>query len=290
MSVDTTTYESEWQAWHAARIADLTAPHGWIAMVSQDWFLPGQPLVVDGVPGTWHQDGDTITYVPGADGTIEIDDVPVTVPTVIPHGHKYSLVRALHDGRKIETIKRTAERDGRTIYGIRVRDPREAERRRLTELETFPLDPAWVVPARFTRRPDRSEQVPTVEIGVREERKVIGTVRFELQGRTYELEVSGRPDDRTGEIKGSIHFTDATSGVETYGNGRLVPVPDIDGDTDTVVDFNRAHSFPCAFTSYVTCPIAPPQNRLGVAVTAGEKTPPSPGERVQTYREVPAAS
>jgi uncharacterized protein len=37
-----------------------------------------------------------------------------------------------------------------------------------------------------------------------------------------------------------------------------------------VLDFNEAINPPCAFTAYATCPIAPPQNRLTIAIPAGE--------------------
>lgn len=282
MAAVTPQYEAQWKQWQDARIGALTAPHGWIAMVSQDWLEEGEPLSVDGIPGSFLLEGDVITYLPGVDDAIELDGVRVVEPTVIPHGYKYSLVAALYDGKKVETIKRT-DYDGGNIYGIRVRDPKQAEQRRFDSLPAFPLDDRWVIPARFTRTEVESLQVATIENGVKEERTVIGTVRFEFEGREYTLEVSGRPDDDTGIIKGSAHFTDATSGKETYGNGRLVPIPDIESDSDTVLDFNRAHSFPCAFTNFVTCPLAPPQNRLGFAVTAGEKTPPIHVERTQTF-------
>ncbi|MEA4944834.1 MAG: DUF1684 domain-containing protein [Propionicimonas sp.] len=278
----TPEYEAEWKKWHADRISALTAPHGWIAMASQDWFTDGEPLQVEGIPGAFQLDGDVITYLPGADDTIEIDGVPVTEPTVIPHGFKYSLVKALYQGKKVETIKRT-DYDGSDIYGVRVRDPKEAERRSFDDLPTFPLDTRWVVPGRFSRSADEHLQVETIEKGVKEERHVIGTVTFALDGREYTLEVNGRPNDDTGVLEGSVHFTDQTSGNETYGNGRLVPIPDIEADADTIVDFNKAHSFPCAFTNYVTCPLAPARNRLDVAIAAGEKKPATRIERIQTF-------
>jgi hypothetical protein len=41
-------------------------------------------------------------------------------------------------------------------------------------------------------------------------------------------------------------------------------------DGRTVVDFNRAYNPPCAFNAYSTCPLPPPENRLDLAITAGE--------------------
>jgi uncharacterized protein len=37
-----------------------------------------------------------------------------------------------------------------------------------------------------------------------------------------------------------------------------------------ILAFNQAQNPPCAFTAYATCPIAPAQNRLTIAIPAGE--------------------
>ena len=39
-----------------------------------------------------------------------------------------------------------------------------------------------------------------------------------------------------------------------------------------MLDFNRATNLPCAYTDLATCPL-PPENRLPVAIEAGEKIP-----------------
>jgi uncharacterized protein (DUF1684 family) len=39
-----------------------------------------------------------------------------------------------------------------------------------------------------------------------------------------------------------------------------------------MLDLNRAINPPCAFTAFALCPVPPPENRLDVAVLAGEKT------------------
>jgi uncharacterized protein (DUF1684 family) len=38
-----------------------------------------------------------------------------------------------------------------------------------------------------------------------------------------------------------------------------------------VIDFNFAQNPPCAYNPYTTCPLPPQQNRLAIAVEAGEK-------------------
>jgi uncharacterized protein (DUF1684 family) len=42
-------------------------------------------------------------------------------------------------------------------------------------------------------------------------------------------------------------------------------------DRSVVVDFNLAYNPPCVFTPYATCPLPPPQNRLPLAIEAGER-------------------
>ena len=66
-------------------------------------------------------------------------------------------------------------------------------------------------------------------------------------------------------------------GHESYAAGRYLytPAPAADGTVE--VDFNRAYNPPCVFTDYATCPLPPPENRLDLAVTAGEKKYVRPG-------------
>ncbi|MEO5624174.1 MAG: DUF1684 domain-containing protein, partial [Dokdonella sp.] len=66
-----------------------------------------------------------------------------------------------------------------------------------------------------------------------------------------------------------VIFRDASVGRETYGTRYAYAEPT--GDGRYVIDFNKAYNPPCAFTPYATCPLAPPENRLDLAVTAGEK-------------------
>ena len=77
-----------------------------------------------------------------------------------------------------------------------------------------------------------------------------------------------------------IPFRDATNGHETYEAGRYLidtaKSADLGGDptSDTlVVDFNFAFQPSCAFDPRWACPLAPPENRLDLAVRAGERLP-----------------
>ena len=75
-----------------------------------------------------------------------------------------------------------------------------------------------------------------------------------------------------------IPFRDATNGRETYGAGRYLvdaaKSADLGGDPaggTLIVDFNFAYQPSCAFDPRWACPLAPPENRLDLAIRAGER-------------------
>jgi uncharacterized protein (DUF1684 family) len=75
-----------------------------------------------------------------------------------------------------------------------------------------------------------------------------------------------------------IPFRDATNGAETYGAGRYLvdgaKSADLGTDPATdalILDFNFAIQPSCAFDPRWACPLAPPENRLDLAVRAGER-------------------
>ena len=72
-----------------------------------------------------------------------------------------------------------------------------------------------------------------------------------------------------------VPFSDATAGDTTYGGGRylLDTAKGADlggGDGRLVVDFNYAYHPSCFYDPRWVCPLAPPGNRLGGRVDAGE--------------------
>lgn len=75
-----------------------------------------------------------------------------------------------------------------------------------------------------------------------------------------------------------LPFRDATNGRQTYGAGRYLldgaKGADLGGDPEhgaLVLDFNFAYQPSCAFDPRWACPLAPPENRLDVAIRAGER-------------------
>jgi len=79
-----------------------------------------------------------------------------------------------------------------------------------------------------------------------------------------------------------IPFRDATNGTETYAAGRYlvdgakgadlgVTPGENPGDWALILDFNFATQPSCAFDPRWACPLAPPENRLDLAIRAGER-------------------
>jgi uncharacterized protein (DUF1684 family) len=92
-----------------------------------------------------------------------------------------------------------------------------------------------------------------------------GTVVFEINGKEYRLV------DLGGDANGlSFVFNDLTRKTDTYPGGRFLDTGPVVNGT-VVLDFNRAYNPPCSVTPYATCPLAPPEDRLDVAIPAGEK-------------------
>jgi uncharacterized protein len=75
-----------------------------------------------------------------------------------------------------------------------------------------------------------------------------------------------------------LPFADETRGKETYGAGRYlldtVKGSDLGSeDGRLVLDFNFAYNPSCSYDDSWACPLAPPANRLPVAIRGGERLP-----------------
>lgn len=74
-----------------------------------------------------------------------------------------------------------------------------------------------------------------------------------------------------------IPFRDTTAGDTTYGAGRYlldtVKGADLGTDPDgrLILDFNYAYNPSCSYDPRWSCPLAPPESRIPIAVEAGER-------------------
>jgi len=107
--------------------------------------------------------------------------------------------------------------------------------------------------------------------------RVYGIIHFSINDTAVTLNIYQSQDlMTTKEYKDHlfIPFTDATSGEETYESGRYIDleIKDIINE-NVLIDFNKAYNPYCAYVSgKYNCPIPPAENRLTVAIRAGERS------------------
>ena len=95
---------------------------------------------------------------------------------------------------------------------------------------------------------------------------------YERFGR-FSFEVDGEPASLTVYVNqnGSfLPFVDSLAGEDTYPAGRYLELERLP-DGQFQVDFNLAYNPYCAYNLHWSCPITPVENRLTVAIQAGEK-------------------
>jgi uncharacterized protein (DUF1684 family) len=172
------------------------------------------------------------------------------------------------------------DRGGR--LGVRLKDMKNPARAAFKGLGYFPIDSRFRVVATFVPHDKPvSINVPNV-LGMVERMPSPGYASFVLDGARV-LDGAGKYGKtqplrldavlEPGETQLFFVFSDRTAGKTTYGAGRfLYADPPAKGTTNGKVSlaFNKAYSPPCAFTPHATCPLPPANNRLPVAIEAGE--------------------
>ncbi len=262
------------QQWQHKRLANLTAPGGWLSLVGLEWLKEGANRV-----GSASDNDIVLTVGPAHLGVITLaNDGAMHMVLDKSSGAtvdgqavaEAALVDDMHAGEGGPTTVAfgsanffVIDRDGRKA--LRVKDSNAETRTHFAGLDYFPIDPSWRIEADWVPfDPPHELEIGSV-LGTINKEKVPGKAVFHRDGHTYELmPIQEEPD--------SLFFViaDRTSGRETYGAARFL-YADLPKDGKVVLDFNRAYNPPCAFTPFATCPLAPPENRLDVAITAGEK-------------------
>lgn len=256
-----------------AREDGLRQPLGWLSLVGLHWIEPGRHAlgaapdnaIVLGI-GPDHLGevtlADGVVTLTPADGAQFLVDGKAAAGAVVlkPDLGGAPTQVSFDAGRSGFNL---IERGGRVA--LRVCDSQAPARQRFSGLTYFPVDAGWRIEARFEPHPDGSTLEIANVIGQLSPEPNPGAVVFERDGRSYRIEAIGNDD-------GSLFliFADRTSGRETYGAGRFLDV-EAPREGRVTVDFNLAYNPPCAFNAYSTCPLPPPENRLNLAVTAGEK-------------------
>jgi uncharacterized protein (DUF1684 family) len=150
--------------------------------------------------------------------------------------------------------------------GIRLKDLESDAVRQYRGPQFFPLDLSYRVTATWLPSDGKQKvDVPNV-LGDVTPTTIAGTAVFQIKGQ--ELRLTDLGGDAAEEL--FFVFNDPTSKSDTYPGGRFLKAGPVANGT-VVLDFNRAYNPPCSVTPYATCPLAPKENRLAVAIPAGEQ-------------------
>jgi len=140
-------------------------------------------------------------------------------------------------------------------------------------LPYYPIDTAMRVPAVLTEQPLETPVIIELPTSAREMRRMrkVGTLGFTLGDASLRLTAFTDENDRS-MARLFVPFGDLTSGTETYGGGRYL---ELDRTPTGLydLDFNRAYHPYCVYNISYVCPVPPRENRLAVAIRAGERLP-----------------
>jgi uncharacterized protein (DUF1684 family) len=148
-----------------------------------------------------------------------------------------------------------------------------ADRASFPGIVYFPIDARYRVPASLHELSLNPPVVIEVPNSAHElERKIkVGSLSFTLNGAAYTL--SAFAENANDVQRLWVPFRDRTSGVTTYGGGRFL---DLDRTATGLydLDFNAAYHPNCVYDSSWICPYPPEENRLPIAIEAGERLRP----------------
>ncbi len=279
-SAAATAFAQTEQAWRDKRRNDLLKPDGWTSLIGLHWLDPGAHYIGSDagngirlamgpaqlgmveIPDK-HSAGKQVRFVPDKSTALTLDGQPLAAPIVLrtDADKAGASVIGFDDDKGHATV---IERNDR--YALRVKHADAPSRTQFAGLDYWLADPAWKISGKFIAHPTAKTIEVANIIGGVDAMANPGVVEFQHGGKTYRIEAL---DEGEGVL--FLVFADRTSGHGSYGAGRFLDAPLPDAQGKVVLDFNQARNPPCAFTAFATCPLPPPENRLDLAIVAGEK-------------------
>ncbi|MBW3550340.1 MAG: DUF1684 domain-containing protein [Proteobacteria bacterium] len=273
-------FQADQQHWREQRAAELTRPDGWTSLVGLHWIGPGAHHLGSDTDngirlavgpehlGMIELNAGATRFVPERGVAVTLDGARLTGPVELRADDAAGgpSVLGFDDGRGLATvIKRGA------CHALRVKHADAPRRVGFGGLDYWPARREWRVAGQFVEHPPGKTLPIANIIGTIEQVANPGVVEFEHDGTLHRIEALDHGEDTL-----FLVFADRTSGHGSYGAGRYLDAPRPDAQGRITLDFNRAYNPPCAFTAFATCPLPPPENRLDLAIEAGEKTYASP--------------
>jgi uncharacterized protein (DUF1684 family) len=266
-------YQNSILKWRQEVDNNLRRENGWLALAGLFWLRQGTNVIGSDpesdirLPkrapvrlGTFEFDGNNVTLNLEANLPVEVNGVSTTSALLDADQEDVPSFITFSDMRMV-VVRRSKG------VGIRVWDNARVERGTFPSREWYPVREELRIPATYIRyETPKIVKMPDI-LGAILDEPMQGYVSFELDGRKHELIVEELPDRRL-----FIQFMDLTNTERTYPSGRY-HYTDAHEDGKVFIDFNKAYSPPCAFTEFATCTFPPQENRLDVAIEAGEIFP-----------------
>lgn len=265
-------YLARMEKFRAAREADLKAEGGWLSVAGLFWLKEGTnrlgsakgsevELPAGAAPaalGVLNLRGSVATFEPSRGAAVTLDGQPLRARVTLRPDGKGQQPSEIGTGRLKLTLIKRGER-----LGLRLWDGESELRRKFAGTRWYPVDPAWRLEARFEPAAGGSTFSAETLAGTKETYESAGFAVFSKGGKQYRLEAA-----RSGGRLWFL-FRDGTSGKTTYKGARQMYTP-VPTDGRLTLDFNEAINLPCAYNPWTICPLPPPQNRLTLAIEAGE--------------------
>ncbi|MEK6408241.1 MAG: DUF1684 domain-containing protein [Acidobacteriota bacterium] len=271
---DEPSYLKQIERWRSERLEEINGNNGWTSLVGLFWLNEGQNKLGSDPSNDIVLPRERAPKFAGSllldKGVVRLEATPdagitngdKTVRTLVLQSDADGLATVLKLGSLTLFVIKRGEK-----LGLRVKDKQSPARSSFAGLDYFPINSKWRLEARLEPY-DPPKIVPIANVlGMVDNMTSPGALVFQVNGKTYRLD----PVLEKGSKQLFIIFADKTAGKETYGAGRYLYADPPGEDGKVVVDFNKAHNPPCAFTQFATCPLPPRQNRLPFRIDAGEK-------------------
>ena len=264
------------EAWQENRNEEMRdTSESWLNLVGLFWLEQGE--------STFGADSSNTLQFPSTApefaGTFILEDTLLKVD--VEEG-----IRVLHEGKSIQELILRNDMNKPTTYlqmgsinihaikrpegiAIRVKDSQNPALVSFDDIPNFDIDPNWKVEAKLNWFEEPQDiQIPTV-LGSERTQKCPAKIVFTIDNKEYQLSPY---KSFYGDPVWTIIFGDLTNGESSYGGGRFLSIDAPDPRAPIIyLDFNKAYNPPCAFSTFATCPLPPPENRLALAIPAGER-------------------
>ena len=251
----------------AARDAWARSVRGPLALVNAQRVDRPQPVWP--VAGQWAPVVGSLTVTAAAADGVVVDGVPVD-GTVLVAG----------DAAVVPSTVAFADGLAGTVHGstLRVWDPASDAVSRFARIARFaPRAGGWVTTGRYEPR-SGPEAPGHLADAAGDPLPIAGSIETTVDGATVRL-TAVRSAPFHGRPRLQLIVQDTTSGLpeddpgSSYSMGRFLYLDEPDGPADVTLDWERLVLPPCAFSYQYACPVPPQENRLPVALTAGERHP-----------------